>query len=141
MRQKVSRKIDVYLFCNILYRFKWCTIKYAKKRFRKVDQAYCNHNLQIHRIYYYIRQNPDTMELRLDIGIKQLIGLIKQLPLDQKLKIKKEVDKDLMVNKEEENRDNLTELLLAGPTMTEAEEARFKKFNDEFAKWTKSLSA
>ena len=81
------------------------------------------------------------MELRLDIGIKQLIGLIKQLPLDQKLKIKKEVDKDLMVNKEEENRDNLTELLLAGPTMTEAEEARFKKFNDEFAKWTKSLSA
>ena len=81
------------------------------------------------------------MEIRFDIGIKQLIELIKQLPIEQKLRIKKEVDKDITADQNDGNSDNLTELLLNGPTMTKIEEERFKKFNDEFSKWTKSLSA
>ena len=81
------------------------------------------------------------MEIKFDIGIKQLIELIKQLPIEQKLRIKKEVDKDITADKNDGNSDNLTELLLNGPTMTKIEEERFKKFNDEFSKWTKSLSA
>ena len=81
------------------------------------------------------------MEIRIDIGINQLIGLIKQLPADQKLKIKKEVDKELSGNLLIEKDNELTELLLSGPVMTKDEEQNFKKFNKEFDKWTKSLSA
>ena len=81
------------------------------------------------------------MEIRLDIGINQLIGLIKQLPTDQKLKIKKEVDKELKENITAEQNSELTDILLSGPVMTKDEEKNFKKFNKEFAKWTKNLSA
>ena len=81
------------------------------------------------------------MEVRLEIGIKQLIELIKQLPIEQKLKIKKEVEKDISSDKKTKSSNDLTELLLSGPTMTNVEEEKFKKFNEEFAKWTKSLYA
>ena len=81
------------------------------------------------------------MEVRFNIGIKQLIGLIKQLPTEQKLLIKKVVEKDMINEQKIEGNSDLTELLLNGPTMTKAEEENFKKFNREFAKWTKSLSA
>jgi hypothetical protein len=61
--------------------------------------------------------------------------------MEQKLRIKKEVEKDILSNSKAENSNDLTELLLNGPTITEDEEEKFKKFNEEFAKWTKSLSA
>lgn len=80
------------------------------------------------------------MELRLDIGINQLIGLIKQLPADQKIRLKKEMDKELTDNLIVEQTNDLTEFLLNGPVMTKDEEQNFKKFNKEFDKWTKTLS-
>ena len=80
------------------------------------------------------------MELRLDIGINQLIGLIKQLPTDQKLRLKKEMDRELTKNITIETSNDLTEILLSGPVMTKEEEHNFKRFNKEFDKWTKNLS-
>ena len=68
------------------------------------------------------------MELRLDIGINQLIGLNKQLPPDQKLKVKKEVEKQILSADKSLNNNDLTELLLSGPVMTKDEEINFKKF-------------
>lgn len=81
------------------------------------------------------------MELKLNIGINELIGLIRQLPPEQKLLIKKEVDSDIKTMKEPKNTNELTEFLLSGPTMTKEEEENFKKLDKEFNKWTKSLSA
>jgi hypothetical protein len=81
------------------------------------------------------------MELRLDIGFNQLIGLIKQLPPDQKLKIKQEVEKQILSADKSLINNDLTELLLSGPVMTKDEESNFKKFNKEFSKWTKNLYA
>lgn len=37
------------------------------------------------------------MELHIDIGLKQIIGLIRQLPKNQKLLIKKELDQESIV--------------------------------------------
>jgi len=71
------------------------------------------------------------MELRLDIGINQIIGLIKQLPSDQKLIIKEEIDKEIKTKKSISQHDDLTELLLSGPVMSEEEEQNFKNFNKE----------
>ncbi len=81
------------------------------------------------------------MELRLDIGIKQLIGLIRQLPPEQKQMIKNEVDNETCSSEELGNTNELTELLLSGPTMTKEEKENFKKLDKEFNKWTKSLFA
>jgi hypothetical protein len=66
------------------------------------------------------------MEIRLDIEINQLIGLIRQLPTDQKIKIKREVDRQLEENTISEHDNELTELLLTGPVMTKDEELNSK---------------
>ncbi len=80
------------------------------------------------------------MELKLDIRINQLIGLIRQLPSEQKLRIKKELEKEIKKKSIPEHED-LKELLLAGPVMTEEEEENFNNFDNAFNKWTKSLFA
>lgn len=80
----------------------------------------------------------NKMELKLNIDINELIGLIKQLPPEKKLLIKKEVDEHIKPTK---NVHDLTEFLMSGPTITEQEEENVKNLNKEFKKWTKSLSA
>jgi len=79
------------------------------------------------------------MELKLNIGVNELIGLIRQLPPEQKLLIKKEVDNEFLTISDNDN--DLTKLLLSGPTMTKEEETNFKKLDKEFDNWTKSLFA
>jgi len=81
------------------------------------------------------------MEIRLAIEINQLIGLIRQLPVDHKFKIIREVEKQLEEHTISEHDNDLTELLLNGPVMTKDEELNFDKFNKEFERWTKNLSA
>ena len=81
------------------------------------------------------------MELQIDIGLKQIIGLIRQLPKEQKLIIKKELDKEVIVDRANIYTGNLTELLLRGPVMSKEEEVNFKNFNKEFDQWTKTLFA
>ncbi len=39
------------------------------------------------------------MELRLNIGVNELIGLTRQLPPEQKLKIKREMDNEILAQK------------------------------------------
>jgi len=79
------------------------------------------------------------MELKLNIGINELISLIRQLSPEEKLMIKKEVENEIFTTKQPDNTDTLTELLLSGPIMTNEEEENFKKLDKEFDKWTKSL--
>jgi hypothetical protein len=81
------------------------------------------------------------MELRLNIGINELIGLIRQLPHEQKLLIKKEVESGIKTLDNHRNSNDLTEFLLSGPTMTKEEDENFKKLDKDFNKWTKNLSA
>lgn len=81
------------------------------------------------------------MEIKVDLKLNQLIGLIRQLPNDQKVIIKREVERQLEENASHGNDNELTKLLLTGPVMNKDEELNFKKFNKEFNKWTKSLFA
>ena len=57
------------------------------------------------------------MELRLNIGLNQIIGLIRQLSPDQKLKIKQEIDNEVKTINIIKEKDDLTEILLSGPIM------------------------
>jgi len=79
------------------------------------------------------------MELKLNLGLNQIVGIIKQLPRAQKELIKKEIDKDLSKNSMPEKKQYLTQYLLNGPVMNDDEETRFAEFNKEFEKWTKKL--
>ncbi|OYT13130.1 MAG: hypothetical protein B6I19_06750 [Bacteroidetes bacterium 4572_114] len=66
------------------------------------------------------------MELQIDIEINQLLGLIRQMPSEHKLLIRKELDgqHNSVVSKSID--EGLTELLLSGPVMTEEENENFK---------------
>lgn len=52
-----------------------------------------------------------------------------------------ELDQEVILDKTHVNEEDLTELLLRGPIMSNEEEINFKKFNNEFDKWTKTLFA
>lgn len=80
------------------------------------------------------------MELQVNLGINQVINLIRQLPPDQRLLVKKELDQEVISNDEGIENKDLTELLLEGPIMSKEEETRFADFNKEFEKWAKNLS-
>jgi len=79
------------------------------------------------------------MELQIDLGINQVINIIRQLPRDQKKLIKKVLDQEVLEKKIYDKKNDLVELLLTGPVMSNEEEINFKKFNKEFDKWTKTL--
>jgi len=81
------------------------------------------------------------MELRINIEVNQIIGLIKQMPSEHKLKIKKELDKDVKKKNISGNDKGLTELLLTGPVMTKEEKANFKSIQKYFDLWTKTAFA
>jgi len=81
------------------------------------------------------------MELRLNLEVNQIISLIRQLPSDQILKIKTELEKEAKVQSATLYDQNLTELLLKGPTMTSEEKENFKSIQKAFDLWTKSSFA
>ncbi len=81
------------------------------------------------------------MELQIDIEINQLLGLIRQMPSEHKLLIRKELDgqQNRVVSKSID--EGLTELLLSGPVMTEEENENFKMAKKYFDTWTKTTFA
>lgn len=70
------------------------------------------------------------MELQVNLGINQVINLIRQLPPDQRLLIKEELDQEVIANDESIENKDLTKLLLGGPIMSKEEEIRFAGFNE-----------
>ncbi|RLD57810.1 MAG: hypothetical protein DRJ05_09085 [Bacteroidetes bacterium] len=80
------------------------------------------------------------MELQINLGVNQVISLIRQLTPDQKVLVKKELDQETITNNQSFENKDLTKLLLAGPIMSKEEEIRFVDFNKEFEKWAKNLS-
>jgi hypothetical protein len=79
------------------------------------------------------------MELSVDIGINQIMGLIRQLPVEKKLILKKEIDQEL--SELQPSDDELTKLLLEGPVMSNSENEDFKANRKVFSKWTEKLFA
>jgi len=80
------------------------------------------------------------MELKLDISLNQILGLIRDLPYNDKLVLKKQLDKDLSI-KSKESTISLKELLLSGPVMTKEGYNDCKALKKQFNKWSKKLSA
>ncbi len=79
------------------------------------------------------------MELRLNIGLNQIAGLLQELPYDDKLVLKSQLDKELS-HKKKDTKNTLNKLLLSGPVMTEEGYSSYKDFRKQFGKWSKKLS-
>ena len=79
------------------------------------------------------------MELRVNIGINQLIGFIQGLSYNEKVLIKKELDKNL-TNDSLQEKEDILKVLLNGPTMTKEAYDNHKSLKKEFQKWAKKLS-
>ncbi len=80
------------------------------------------------------------MELKLNIGLNQIVGLIRELPYNDQLMIKNQLEKEL-VSKIKKSNQSLRDLLLAGPVMTREGYQNYKDMRKHFSKWTKKLSA
>lgn len=76
------------------------------------------------------------MEVKLSIGIEQLLELIRQLPPKQKARVKAALD----VSSSSVTPDSQTfeQLLLNGPTFGEAELAKVNAARDAIRKWRSS---
>lgn len=81
------------------------------------------------------------MTLNINIDVNQIIQLIQQLPENKRLQVKYEIDKSLSKKIKQDESDEIRQLILNGPVMTEEEEIRYKQINNDFDKWTKNLFA
>ncbi|MCF8304259.1 MAG: hypothetical protein K9I94_13365 [Bacteroidales bacterium] len=80
------------------------------------------------------------MELMVKLEFKQILKIIEQLPQDDKYELKKKLDQQLEQSPfASEDKDELTDLLLRGPVMTDEEKTRFDKIEKSFDTWTKNL--
>jgi hypothetical protein len=79
------------------------------------------------------------MELRINLELNQIIGLIKELPYNDKLLVKSQLDKELTKNAKQSDV-SLKQLLLSGPIMTDEGIRNYKELRKQFNKWTKKLS-
>jgi hypothetical protein len=78
------------------------------------------------------------MELRINLGLNQIIGLIKELSYNDKLLVKSQLDKELTKNAKQ-SYVSLKQLLLSGPVMTDEGIQNYKELRKQFNKWTKKF--
>jgi hypothetical protein len=79
------------------------------------------------------------MELRINLGLNQIIGLIKELPYNDKLLVKSQLDKELTKTAKQSDV-SLKQLLLSGPVMTDEGIQNYQELRKQFNKWTNKLS-
>lgn len=70
------------------------------------------------------------MEVKLDIGLAELMQLILQLPEGQRAKLQAWLSKD-----DQERRKALEELLLKAPTITDAQAKRYEEVRKAIDTW------
>ncbi len=80
------------------------------------------------------------MELSINLGYEQILQLVKGLPYSQKEKLTREIERDLKTKKRKETNDgeslnDLQQLLLYGPLMSDEQYNDFKVLRKDFAKW------
>ena len=77
------------------------------------------------------------MELRLDIGFNEIISLIKQLPMNTKVMLRNELEKEIstpgLVDVD------LTNILINGPVMSIKEYEKYQVVHKYIGEWTWKL--
>ena len=76
------------------------------------------------------------MEYALQLSMNQLLSVIKTLPVNEKSFLKMYIEKDIS---EDKKQNNLTQLLLSGPTMSDEQYLSYQQLSKDFRKWSKKL--
>jgi hypothetical protein len=74
------------------------------------------------------------MQLTVDLNIDQLIQVLKKLPIEQKKRIKAELN-DLETKKNLIEKSEFQKFLLKGPVMTDTEYKQFKENRKKMNQW------
>ncbi|WP_162343674.1 hypothetical protein [Cyclobacterium salsum] len=74
------------------------------------------------------------MEIKLNIGYEQLIAIISQLPVDEVIKLKAEIEK-ISLEKNIDTSDGLESLIANGPVMSDEKYWEFKNNRKKFSQW------
>lgn len=75
------------------------------------------------------------MELKLNLEYSDILELIKQLPENQLVKLKSELESQIQKSENGVSSNSLQELLLQGPTMSDEEYEEFLNNRKHFSKW------
>jgi hypothetical protein len=75
------------------------------------------------------------MELRLKIGYRELLELIKQLPASQLAKLKSELSDEMIEEKSKQEHSDFQKFLLGGPIMAENQYQQFLDHRKSFNQW------
>lgn len=80
------------------------------------------------------------MELSINLEYEQILQLVKRLPYNQKEKLTREIERDLKTKKRKktsgsESLNELQQLLLNGPLMSDEQYNEFNVLRKDFAKW------
>ncbi|MBU0489861.1 MAG: hypothetical protein KKA07_01195 [Bacteroidetes bacterium] len=75
------------------------------------------------------------MELTVNLRFEQIIALIRQLPVNQVLKLKVEIDKKIAEPKSVREKSEFQKFLLGGPVMSGEQYNEFKENRKKFNAW------
>jgi hypothetical protein len=75
------------------------------------------------------------MELRLNVKYKELINVIKALPIRQIKRLKKDILRILSEKEEQKDVTSFQHLLLSGPVMDDEQYTHFKEIRKRFNIW------
>jgi len=75
------------------------------------------------------------MELKLKIKYKDLLNLVKQLPVGQLVRLKAELKNELTKRKSKSEQFDFQQFLLNGPVMDEPQYQQFLEHRKAFNKW------
>ncbi len=75
------------------------------------------------------------MELKVDLGFEQLIGLIRQLPANQIAKLKAELDDSSLIVKSVSEVKEFQQFLLYGPIMSDEQFNEYQQHRKHFDEW------
>ncbi len=74
------------------------------------------------------------MEIKLNIGYEQLIAIINQLPVDEVIKLKAEIEK-ISLEKQVDTSDELESIIADGPVMSDEKYREFENNRKKFSQW------
>lgn len=77
------------------------------------------------------------MEIKLNIGYEQLIAIIHQLPIDEVIRLKAEIEK-ISRERTAETGDDLQSLIADGPVMSDEKYNEFEENRKIFRQWRES---
>jgi len=78
------------------------------------------------------------MELKLNVSYNELLDLIKQLPAEQRIKLKAELEEKISEEEKETKPSDFQKFLLTGPVMSDEQYKAYLENRKDFSEWRRN---